>query len=74
MTVRDELNRRGKLTEAQRAYEDAFGRDAQERQTALARDHLPCCGQHTSEGHHEACSKRPVVVAPAVHVGQETLA
>lgn len=66
--------RRARLTDAQRAYEDTFGREAQERQTALAKDHFACCGEHKESGHHEACPKRPVDVAPAVHAGQETLA
>ena len=65
--------RRAALTPVQRAYEDTYGREAQERQTELAKDYLPCCGEHKDDGHHEACSERPAVEEVAVHPDQEAL-
>lgn len=78
MTERDqaiqaEQNRRDQLTEAERRYEDLHGPEALRRQQQAARDHLPCCGEHKADGHHEACSKRPVDELPQQVEGQEML-
>ena len=56
-----------------KAYEETVGADARERQERLAREFLPCCGEHRDDGHHQECSKRPAdYVAPAIE-GQETI-
>jgi hypothetical protein len=55
-------------------YEDALGRAARVRQEGLMATRHSCCGEHKDDGHHEACSKRPVEVAAPVIEGQETLA
>lgn len=70
----DEDKRRAALTEAERRYEDLHGSEALRRQQQAARDYLPCWGEHKDDGHHEACSKKPVDDLPAVIPGQETLA
>lgn len=67
------LLRRFNLTTAQRAYEDAFGRAAQERQTLLALTLYPCCGEPRDGEHHLACSKRPAETGAAVHADQGAL-
>lgn len=72
ITLEEEQRRRA-LTPAQRRYEDAFGREAAERQIAAAAEFLPCCGEHRDDGHHEACSKRPAEPELSVAPGQESL-
>ena len=63
-TVQDELDRRGRLSHAERTYEDEHGADALARQREEAEARFVCCGELRDDGHHEECSEWTPPVNP----------